>query len=284
MSDRTFVGLGGRLRGWAAALLLAGTAAPGAWAQAQVSPPRAAPALTPLAREDVQVPPPPMPAIDPQLRQAGWDADTVGLSYRAGARPTKGRNMAIAEWPTASGPADYVLFAGYTPIGVVEAKRQAKDVSAAIEQAKRYSRGFLFSGEHPAAGGPWGDFGVPFLFATNGRPFLRQLAGAVCAQDPGPGVVDWLWQIFMQTSPNADATLAELAHSEQRELLASLAVPVLSIIGSADGFVAPDIGRAAATIAARGRCVEYPGCGHAPFLEAPERYRADLAAFLAELR
>lgn len=113
--------------------------------------------------------------IDAQLREAGWEADTVALRYASGARPAKGRNIAIAEWPTASGPADYVLFVGLTPIAVVEAKRKRKDVAGAIEQAKRYSRDYDFTGEPPAKGAPWGDYSIPFLFATNGRPFLRQL-------------------------------------------------------------------------------------------------------------
>jgi len=33
--------------------------------------------------------------IDAQLRQAGWEADTVNLRYASGARPQKGRNLAI---------------------------------------------------------------------------------------------------------------------------------------------------------------------------------------------
>lgn len=113
--------------------------------------------------------------IDAQLREAGWEADSVAIRYKSGARPVKGRNMAIAEWQTSSGPADYVLFAGLTPIAVVEAKRKRKDVAGAIEQSKRYSRDYYFTGEPPAEGCPWGDYNVPFLFATNGRPFLRQL-------------------------------------------------------------------------------------------------------------
>lgn len=39
--------------------------------------------------------------IDQQLREAGWEADTPVLTYGAGMRPVKGRNLAIAEWPTA---------------------------------------------------------------------------------------------------------------------------------------------------------------------------------------
>ena len=37
--------------------------------------------------------------IDEQLRQAGWEADTQTLRYSQGARPQRGRNLAIAEWP-----------------------------------------------------------------------------------------------------------------------------------------------------------------------------------------
>ena len=112
--------------------------------------------------------------VDQQLRDRGWDADTTTLRYAAGARPTKGRAMAIAEWPTEHGPADYALFVGLTCVGVAEAKRKRKNVSAAIDQSERYARGFSFkAGE--AAGGPWEAFRVPFLFATNGRPYLKQI-------------------------------------------------------------------------------------------------------------
>ena len=77
--------------------------------------------------------------IDAQLRSAGWEADTEEIRYSQGARPVKGRYLAIAEWPTASGNADYALFAGLDIIGVVEAKRQSKNVAGDIVQAKRYS-------------------------------------------------------------------------------------------------------------------------------------------------
>jgi type I restriction enzyme R subunit len=114
--------------------------------------------------------------IDEQLREAGWEAYTGELTYAKGVRPQKGRNMAIAEWPTSKGPADYVLFVGLKVVAVVEAKRKRKDVAGSIEQSKRYSRGYLVRGEEELQGGPWGEYQVPFLFATNGRPFLRQLA------------------------------------------------------------------------------------------------------------
>lgn len=114
--------------------------------------------------------------IDEQLREAGWEAFTGELTYTKGARPQRGRNLAIAEWPTSHGPADYVLFAGLKALAVVEAKRKRKDVAGSIEQSKRYSRGYLVRAEEELPGGSWGEYKVPFLFATNGRPFLRQLA------------------------------------------------------------------------------------------------------------
>lgn len=118
--------------------------------------------------------------IDKQLRDAGWGVDSDRLTFERGARPAKGKNLAIAEWPTLTdgreGWADYVLFAGLQVVGVVEAKRKHKDVLGVIPQAKRYSAGYLVKRDEVLVeGAPWGVHKVPFLFATNGRPFLRQL-------------------------------------------------------------------------------------------------------------
>lgn len=121
--------------------------------------------------------------IDQQLSAAGWQADTVNLRYSKGARPEPNKNKAIAEWPTSSGPADYVLFVGLTPIATVEAKRASKNVAADIDQAERYSKSFQATDEVVLPGGPWlvddlkpeGEtYKIPFAFATNGRPFLEQ--------------------------------------------------------------------------------------------------------------
>lgn len=118
--------------------------------------------------------------IDAQLVARGWEADTQKLRHALGVRPAKGRNMAIAEWPTENGPADYALFVGTQCIGVVEAKRRNKNVSSFIDQAQRYSRGFRFEGGAERIGGPWPDgegseFRAPFAFSANGRPYLKQL-------------------------------------------------------------------------------------------------------------
>jgi type I restriction enzyme, R subunit len=113
--------------------------------------------------------------IDAQLRDAEWEADTTELTFNKGTRPQKGKNLAIAEWPTTNGKADYALFVGLQAVAVVEAKRQSKDVYSDIDQAKRYSRGYKIKGNETLPGGPWGEYRVPFVFATNGRKFLEQL-------------------------------------------------------------------------------------------------------------
>lgn len=114
--------------------------------------------------------------IDLQLNQAGWEADSQNLRYAKGTRPQKNKNMAIAEWPTNSGPADYALFIGKTLVGIVEAKKKVKDVAASLNQAQRYSKDAVIKGEECfLKGGPWGNYKIPFMFSTNGRPYLKQL-------------------------------------------------------------------------------------------------------------
>jgi type I restriction enzyme R subunit len=117
--------------------------------------------------------------IDVQLVDACWEADSGKLSYKSGARPEQGRNLAIAEWPSDGGRADYALFIGLTCVGVIEAKRESVDVPSTLQQAERYARTITLPPEYSHSDGPWkhaldNPFHVPFVFATNGRPYVRQ--------------------------------------------------------------------------------------------------------------
>ncbi|MDN3487066.1 type I restriction-modification system endonuclease [Pseudoalteromonas sp. APC 3224] len=112
--------------------------------------------------------------IDQQLLDAGWEADTENLRYAKGTRPEPNKNKAISEWPTESGPADYALFIGMTLVGVIEAKKNAKNVYGAIDQAKRYARGIENLPEDVEVT-QYGEFNTPLTFATNGRAYLKQL-------------------------------------------------------------------------------------------------------------
>lgn len=161
--------------------------------------------------------------IDAQLRAAGWMTDTAALTYANGARPERGVNKAIAEWPTADGPADYVLFVGLTPVAAVEAKRQNIDVAGSMTQAARYSRHYQIRGEEALPdGGPWDGHRLPFLFSTNSRPFIPQLrtASGIWFRDArrpgneGRPLEDWytptgLAELLMLDEAGAQASLAD---------------------------------------------------------------------------
>ena len=97
--------------------------------------------------------------IDPRLIAQGW---TV-VDHDPSAPPASLTRHAVREYPTANGPADYVLFVGGRLLGVVEAKKIAVDPQNVLVQAERYARG--------ATGTPFNFQGykVPFLYSTNGE-------------------------------------------------------------------------------------------------------------------
>lgn len=118
--------------------------------------------------------------IDDQLRKYGWEADTNALRYSKGTRPQKGRNLAIAEFPTNSaagkgGFADYALFAGEKLVGIIEAKKAGVDIPSVIDyQCKDYAR--MIKPEHNGyVIKEWNGYKVPFVFAANGRKYLKQI-------------------------------------------------------------------------------------------------------------
>lgn len=117
--------------------------------------------------------------IDEQLRKVGWDADTGTIRYSKGIRPVKGKNLAIAEWPTDSktgngGYADYALFIGEKMVGIIEAKKKHTNISSVLDgQCKEYAR--MIKTEHEKyVLKQYGEYKVPFLFATNGRDYIKQ--------------------------------------------------------------------------------------------------------------
>ena len=57
--------------------------------------------------------------IDNQLAQAGWVVQSKNEVNLAA-----GRGIAVREYQTSTGPADYVLFVDRKPVGIIEAKRE----------------------------------------------------------------------------------------------------------------------------------------------------------------
>lgn len=118
--------------------------------------------------------------IDEQLQKAGWEADTKNLRFSKGTRPVKGRNIAIAEWPTDSafyknGYVDYAFFIDEKLVAVMDAKKASEDVASTIDvQVKDYAT-HIKAEDLKYTVGTWGAYQVPFLFASNGRSYIEQL-------------------------------------------------------------------------------------------------------------
>lgn len=72
--------------------------------------------------------------IDKQLTQAGW----MVQDYK-NLNPSAGLGIAVREYPTESGSADYILFINRNPIGVIEAKKVGHTLSQVHDQTTRYA-------------------------------------------------------------------------------------------------------------------------------------------------
>jgi pimeloyl-ACP methyl ester carboxylesterase len=71
--------------------------------------------------------------------------------------------------------------------------------------------------------------------------------------------------------------------AEYGAVLRALRVPVLAIQGTEDRFTLPAMTEYTVRACSTARAVFYEGVGHAPFWEAPERFDADMASFLASV-
>jgi len=113
--------------------------------------------------------------IDPALRKAGWEVDTLELNFKMNRTlPQKGHNMAIAEWNCNGKWADYALFIGTELFGIVEAKRYRSDISTDLRQSKIYAEHVTDAHDIMLLGN-WNGYKVPFLFSSNGREYLEQI-------------------------------------------------------------------------------------------------------------
>lgn len=113
--------------------------------------------------------------IDAHLAQAGWEVNTKELNYKLKKTlPKRGHNMAIAEWKVGDKWADYALFIGTELYAIVEAKKWGQDISTDLRQSKIYAS-LLTEGNDAKLLGEWQTYKAPFLFSTNGRPYLEQI-------------------------------------------------------------------------------------------------------------
>ena len=78
--------------------------------------------------------------IDSLLEQAGWKIQSKSkIDFSAGI------GVAVREYQTDAGPADYVLFVNRKPVGIIEAKREEEAVNITVveEQSVRYANAKL---------------------------------------------------------------------------------------------------------------------------------------------
>lgn len=78
--------------------------------------------------------------LDAMLRAAGWDVQDSGADLNLHVQgDRRGNGVAVREVTTAQGRADYALYVDRKLVGVIEAKREGADLSAAEAQADRYA-------------------------------------------------------------------------------------------------------------------------------------------------
>jgi type I restriction enzyme, R subunit len=96
--------------------------------------------------------------IDPRLKAAGW---TVVPAL--GSSAPVGRGIAVEEYETSIGPADYAMFDTERCLAIAEAKKLTLGPQGVLVQAERYAKAVEQTPRYQ------GEFGVPFLYATNGE-------------------------------------------------------------------------------------------------------------------
>ena len=98
--------------------------------------------------------------IDQLLEQAGWQVQefkSINLGASLG--------VAVTEFPTQAGQADYVLFADRKAVGVIEAKSAGTTLGGVSEQSAKYIHGFPENIPHF-------DLPLPFAYESTGAETL----------------------------------------------------------------------------------------------------------------
>ncbi len=94
--------------------------------------------------------------IDELLTKCGWI-----IQSKDEINPGAGVGIAVREFPTDEGPADYALFVNRTAVGIIEAKPEGTTLSGVSEQTERYIRNF-------SADIPHVQLPLPFAYESTG--------------------------------------------------------------------------------------------------------------------
>ncbi len=117
------------------------------------------------------------------------------------------------------------------------------------------------------------------------EPLVEALLPTIIAPDSPPEVWDRAREIALDQTPEAvaDALAAMRDRPDSLAAMERLDVPVLVLVGEADGRTPRPMAEAMARAARTSWLVTIPGAGHLASLEAPAAFDAALAGFLAAL-
>ena len=115
--------------------------------------------------------------IDQKLESSGWL-----VVDKKEFNPSAALGIAVREFQTKTGPADYILFVNRTPVGVIEAKRdeEGENITTHERQTKRYAISGLKSKKS------YDD--LPFLFQAT-----SQITRFTDRRDPEPRSREIFW-------------------------------------------------------------------------------------------
>lgn len=127
--------------------------------------------------------------IDQSLNVAGWlvqDMKDINLGASLG--------VIVREYPTETGPADYILFVNRNPVGVIEAKKEGTILTTVEEQSERYATS-----------------GLKWDIDQQKLPFVYESTGAITRFTDNRDPIPRSREVFQFHKPE---TLAELLKQE----------------------------------------------------------------------
>jgi pimeloyl-ACP methyl ester carboxylesterase len=130
----------------------------------------------------------------------------------------------------------------------------------------------------PLLGGFYSDDAAESVGALSA--FIR----ACMAEEPSPEEFCLMLGYNVMVPPFVRRGLFKRTPLDNDDLLGRLALPGLVVHGARDRITLPTMAEHNARLWPGARLALYPDVGHSPFLEAPERFDRDLAAFVASTR
>ncbi|MFE9244964.1 DEAD/DEAH box helicase family protein [Nocardiopsis sp. NPDC006938] len=149
--------------------------------------------------------------IDRLLTQAGWQVQDFNMMNL-----TAAQGVAVREVSMAEGRADYLLYVDHRLVGVIEAKREGADLTAAQKQAARYAAKLTVNQKVSAWRSP-----LPFQYVCDGNEtrFINELdpdarSRRVFAVHQPQTLARWIAEAQeYEQAPTLRARLRQLSHT-----------------------------------------------------------------------